>query len=70
MSASAYRSTCRPALSAGRVALVTGACLRIDGGVPNARHTWPARAPAHASAASAAFHGFHLASPPGMLDGR
>ena len=51
-------------------AFITGTCIRIDGGVPNARHTWPARAPAHASGATAAFDGFHLASSPRMLDER
>lgn len=45
-------------------AFVTGTCLRIDGGVPNARHTWPARPQAGERAASAAFDGFHLASLP------
>jgi citronellol/citronellal dehydrogenase len=48
-------------------AFITGACVRIDGGVPNARHTWPARPPAHAIDASAPFDGFHLASSPRML---
>ena len=51
-------------------AFITGTCIRIDGGVPNARHTWPARAPTHASRATAAFDGFHLASSPRMLDER
>ncbi len=51
-------------------AFITGTCLRIDGGVPNARFTWPARAPAHASDATAPFDGFHLASSPRMLDER
>ena len=49
-------------------AFITGTCVRIDGGVPNARHTWPAQPLAHASDASAAFDGFHLASVPRMLD--
>lgn len=48
-------------------AFITGTCVRIDGGVPNARHTWPARPPAHASDASAPFDGFHLASLPRMI---
>lgn len=48
-------------------AFITGTCVRIDGGVPNARPTWPARPPAHASDASAPFDGFHLASSPRML---
>ena len=45
-------------------AFITGSCIRIDGGVPNARHTWPAQPAAHPSAATAAFDGFHLASLP------
>ncbi len=49
-------------------AFITGSCLRLDGGVPNARHTWPARAPAHDSDATAEFNGFHLASRPRVLD--
>jgi citronellol/citronellal dehydrogenase len=48
-------------------AFITGTCVRIDGGVPNARHTWPARPPTHASDASGPFDGFHLASSPRML---
>lgn len=47
---------------------ITGSCIRIDGGVPNARHTWtpqPMRNPE--SLASSAFNGFHLASLPKML---
>jgi citronellol/citronellal dehydrogenase len=42
---------------------VTGACLRVDGGVPNARPTWPL--PAHAR--SKAFDGFHLYQSPKAL---
>lgn len=48
-------------------AFITGTCVRIDGGVPNARHTWPARPMAHASDAAAPFDGFHLASMPRMM---
>ena len=44
-------------------AFVTGACLRIDGGVPNARPTWPL--PAHHN--SQAYDGFHLHCPPRSL---
>ena len=46
---------------------ITGSCIRIDGGVPNARHTWPARAQRQAGA-TAEFDGFHLASRSRMLD--
>jgi citronellol/citronellal dehydrogenase len=46
-------------------AYVTGACLRIDGGVPNARPTWPL--PAHDR--SQAFDGFDLYQPPRSLGG-
>jgi citronellol/citronellal dehydrogenase len=48
-------------------AFITGTCLRIDGGVPNARHTWPAIALESERDATAAFNGFHLASEPKML---
>jgi len=48
-------------------AFITGSCIRIDGGVPNARHTWPAR-PQHQTGATAEFDGFHLASRPRVLD--
>jgi citronellol/citronellal dehydrogenase len=43
---------------------VTGACLRIDGGAPNARRHWPLleRRPAPA------FEGFHRAAPPRVLE--
>ncbi len=47
---------------------VTGACVRIDGGVPNARHTWPLRGSNPDSRATAAFDGFHLASTPEALE--
>ena len=54
-------------LAAAEPEVVPGVTLRIDGGVPNARHTWPAQPLAHGSDASAAFDGFHLASAPRML---
>jgi citronellol/citronellal dehydrogenase len=41
-------------------AFITGTCLRIDGGVPNARHTW-ALAPHQRSQA---YNGFPLYRPP------
>jgi citronellol/citronellal dehydrogenase len=46
---------------------ITGTCLRVDGGVPNARHTWPAQ-PAQATDSIKAFDGFHLAKLPKMLE--
>jgi len=48
-------------------AFITGTCLRVDGGVPNARHTWPARPMKVDSAATRPFEGFHLASVPRAL---
>lgn len=44
-------------------AFVTGACLRVDGGVPNARPTWPL--PAHQR--SVAFDGFEGYVAPAVL---
>lgn len=49
-------------------AFITGSCIRIDGGVPNARLTWPARPMQHPSDSVAPFDGFHLASRPRMMD--
>jgi citronellol/citronellal dehydrogenase len=46
---------------------VTGTCLRVDGGVPNARHTWPAQ-PTQTTEATKAFDGFALAKLPKMLE--
>ena len=46
---------------------ITGDCIRIDGGVPNARYTWPTQPMRVSSAATAAFNGFHLASLPKAL---
>lgn len=43
---------------------ITGDCMRIDGGVPNARYTWPTQPMRVQSAATEAFNGFHLASLP------
>jgi citronellol/citronellal dehydrogenase len=48
---------------------MTGSCIRLDGGVPNARHTWKSGTPGVRSAATEAFDGFHLASRPRALDG-
>jgi citronellol/citronellal dehydrogenase len=45
---------------------MTGSCLRLDGGVPNARHTWPTQT-AQDSSSTEAFNGFDLASLPKML---
>ena len=47
---------------------ITGTCLRVDGGVPNARHTWPAQPMSNDSASVCAFDGFALAKRPKMLD--
>ncbi|SPA13592.1 Short-chain dehydrogenase/reductase SDR [Cupriavidus taiwanensis] len=44
-------------------AFITGSTVRIDGGVPNAKHTWPL--PAHQR--SAPFNGFPLYQPPQCL---
>ncbi|MCL4744539.1 MAG: SDR family oxidoreductase [Burkholderiaceae bacterium] len=48
---------------------VTGTCIRIDGGVPNARHTWTLHGSNPRSRAAMAFDGFHLASTPKALEG-
>jgi citronellol/citronellal dehydrogenase len=45
---------------------MTGSCLRLDGGVPNARHTWPTQTTKNSSSTEA-FNGFDLASLPKML---
>ncbi len=45
-------------------AFITGACLRVDGGVPNARPTWPLASHER----SQAFNGFPLYKPPGFLE--
>ncbi|TVO63563.1 SDR family oxidoreductase [Denitromonas ohlonensis] len=44
-------------------AFITGSCVRVDGGTPNARQTWPL---AEASR-NTAFEGFHRAVAPTML---
>ena len=49
-------------------AFITGTCIRIDGGVPNARHTWPTRARDHETDATRPFYAFPLERPPRMLD--
>ncbi len=47
-------------------AFISGACLRVDGGSPNAKRAWPevgnGKSPAE-------FNGFHLASKPKVLQG-
>jgi citronellol/citronellal dehydrogenase len=47
---------------------VTGDCIRVDGGVPNARPNYPAQ-PLRVkdSAAQRTFDGFHLSSPPAFM---
>lgn len=50
-------------------AFITGTCIRIDGGVPNARHTWPAQSTNTQAQATQAFNPFDLATLPKMLDG-
>jgi citronellol/citronellal dehydrogenase len=46
-------------------AFITGSCLRVDGGAPNARRQWPLpkRGPAPE------YQGFHRASRPAVLGG-
>jgi citronellol/citronellal dehydrogenase len=46
-------------------AYVTGTCLRVDGGTPNWRGGWPLTGADHTEA----FRGFHLATPPVVLEG-
>lgn len=46
-------------------AYITGSCLRVDGGTPNARSTWKL-APAQRSES---FNGFHRSEPPELLRG-
>jgi citronellol/citronellal dehydrogenase len=55
-------------LSAG-ASYITGSCIRIDGGAPNARVCWGALKP-HESRShdkTLAFDGFHLEAPPKLL---
>ena len=47
-------------------AYITGSCLRVDGGTPNARNTWTLQAHAR----SQAFEGFHRAQAPKLLSGQ
>jgi len=44
-------------------AFITGTCIRVDGGTPNARQTWPLSD----TSRNTAFNGFHRAVPPNML---
>jgi len=44
-------------------AFITGSCIRVDGGTPNARQTWPLGE----SSRSRPFEGFHRAVGPAML---
>jgi len=45
-------------------AFVSGACLRIDGGAPNAKRIWPQ---VGTGGSNQAFNGFHLAQKPHVL---
>lgn len=45
-------------------AFVSGACLRVDGAAPNAKRIWPQ---VGTGGTTPAFHGFHLASLPRVL---
>lgn len=44
-------------------AYITGSCLRVDGGAPNARSTWKLQPAQH----NEAFHGFHRSVLPELL---
>ena len=47
---------------------ITGTCIRVDGGVPNARPNAPARPlRVRDSASQRTFDGFHLSSPPAFM---
>ena len=47
---------------------ITGSCIRVDGGVPNARPNAPAQPlQVRHSAAQRTFDGFHLSSPPAFM---
>lgn len=46
-------------------AYVTGTCLRVDGGTPTWRGGWPLAGADNTEA----FRGFHLATPPSVLEG-
>jgi len=45
-------------------AFITGSCIRIDGGAPNARRVWGKLAPSHKSKP---YNGFHRAAAPEIL---
>jgi citronellol/citronellal dehydrogenase len=45
---------------------ITGSCIRVDGGVPNARHTWPTQT-SKPTPSTAAFDGFHLHAEPKVM---
>jgi len=45
-------------------AFISGACLRIDGGAPNAKRIWPQ---VGTGGSNQAFNGFHLAQTPDVL---
>jgi citronellol/citronellal dehydrogenase len=45
---------------------VTGSCIRVDGGVPNARHTWPTQT-SQRTPSTAPFDGFHLHAEPKVM---
>ncbi len=46
-------------------AFISGACLRIDGGAPNAKRIWPQ---VGTGGSNQAFNGFHLAQTPHVLN--
>jgi citronellol/citronellal dehydrogenase len=46
-------------------AFISGACLRIDGGAPNAKRIWPQ---VGSGSSNQAYNGFHLAQSPKVLD--
>jgi citronellol/citronellal dehydrogenase len=49
---------------------ITGTCIRVDGGVPNARPNAPAQPlRVRDAAATRTFDGFHLSSPPAFMRG-
>ncbi|MCW5652112.1 SDR family oxidoreductase [Hydrogenophaga sp.] len=46
-------------------AYITGSCIRVDGGTPNARSTWKLEPARHGQS----FNGFHRSVPPELLRG-
>jgi citronellol/citronellal dehydrogenase len=46
-------------------AFISGACLRIDGGAPNAKRIWPQ---VGTGGSNHAFNGFHLSQTPQVLN--